>query len=86
VIGSAVAYFLTANRDFKSSVLVVERDRTYRRASTSLSSPSIRTQFSDPITVRIRQFGSVFIRKFADTVLAGGDRPDLGFHPGGYVF
>jgi glycine/D-amino acid oxidase-like deaminating enzyme len=37
VIGSAVAYFLSANPDFKGSVLVVEKDPTYARASTSLS-------------------------------------------------
>ena len=43
VIGSSVAYFLTANPDFNGTVLVVERDPTYRFASTSLSSSSIRT-------------------------------------------
>ena len=52
VIGSAVAYFLTANPDFSGSVLVVERDPTYLKASTSLSSSSIRTQFSNPINVQ----------------------------------
>ncbi len=86
VIGSAVAYFLTANSDFKGSVLVVERDPTYAKASTSLSSSSIRTQFSNPINVRISQFGSEFIRNFAETMQVGGDKPDLGFHPGGYLF
>jgi glycine/D-amino acid oxidase-like deaminating enzyme len=86
VIGSAVAYFLTANRDFKGSVLVVERAPTYRRASTSLSSSSIRTQFSNPINVRVSQFGSEFIRNFADAMQVGDDRPDLGFHTGGYPF
>ncbi|WP_296746935.1 FAD-binding oxidoreductase [Mesorhizobium sp.] len=86
VIGSAVAYFLTANPDFKGSVLVVERDPTYLRAATSLSSSSIRTQFSNPVNVRISQFGSEFIRNFAETMQVGDDRPDLGFHPGGYLF
>ena len=42
VIGSSVAYFLTANPDFNGTVLVVERDPTYRCASTSLRSSSIR--------------------------------------------
>ena len=53
VIGSSVAYFLTANPDFTGSVLVVERDPTYAKAATSLSSSSIRTQFSNPINVKI---------------------------------
>ena len=87
VIGSAVAYFLMANPDFNGSVLVVERDPTYRFASTSLSSSSIRVQFSNPINVRISQFGSAFIRDFARTMqVAGEAAPDLNFHPGGYLF
>lgn len=86
VIGSAVAYFLTANPDFKGSVLVVERDPTYQRASTSLSSSSIRTQFSNPINVKISQFGGAFIKDFASTMQVGDDRPDLHFHQGGYLF
>jgi glycine/D-amino acid oxidase-like deaminating enzyme len=86
VIGSAVAYFLTANPDFDGSVLVVERDPTYHRAATSLSSSSIRTQFSNPVNVRISQFGSEFIRNFPEIMQVGDDRPDLNFHPGGYLF
>ncbi|THD85563.1 FAD-binding oxidoreductase [Aliigemmobacter aestuarii] len=87
VIGSAVAHFLTANPDFNGSVLVVERDPTYARASTSLSSSSIRTQFSNPINVRISQFGSAFIRDFANAMQVPGEAPpDLNFHQGGYLF
>lgn len=86
VIGSAVAYYLTANPDFQGSVLVVERDPTYRRASTSLSASSIRTQFSNPVNVRISQYGSEVIRDFADMMEVDGDRPDLNFHSGGYLF
>jgi glycine/D-amino acid oxidase-like deaminating enzyme len=87
VIGSAVAYFLKANPDFRGSVLVVERDPTYRFASTSLSSSSIRVQFSNPINVRISQFGSAFIKDFAGRMQVAGDAPpDLNFHQGGYLF
>lgn len=87
VIGSAVAYFLTANPDFKGSVLVVERDPTYAKAATSLSSSSIRTQFSNPINVKISQYGSAFIKGFGDAMqVAGEARPDLNFHQGGYLF
>lgn len=87
VIGSSVAYFLTANPDFDGSVLVVERDPTYRTAATSLSAASIRMQFSNPINVKISQFGSAFIKDFASTMqVAGEPRPDLNFHEGGYLF
>lgn len=87
VIGSAVAYFLTANPDFAGSVLVVERDPTFAQASTSLSAASIRTQFSNAVNVKISQFGSAFIRDFATTMQVQGEAPpDLNFHPGGYLF
>lgn len=87
VIGSSIAYFLTANPDFNGSVLVVERDPSYARAATSLSAASIRTQFSNPINVRMSQFGGAFIRDFASVMqLPGEPSPDLNFHPGGYLF
>ena len=86
VIGSSVAYFLTANPDFDGSVLIIERDPTFAQASTSLSSSAIRNQFSNPINVQIGQFGTKFIREFADTMEVDGEKPDLGFHEGGYLF
>ena len=87
VIGSAVAYFLAANPDFQGSILVVERDPTYRFAATALSSSSIRMQFSNPINVKISQFGSAFIQRFAQTMQVAGEAPpDLNFHQGGYLF
>lgn len=86
VIGSAVAYYLTANPDFKGSVLVVERDPTYAKASTSLSFSSIRTQFSNPINVTISQYGSEVIRNFGEMMEVDGEKPDLNFHSGGYLF
>ena len=86
VIGSAVAYYLAANPDFDGSVLVIERDPTYLKAATSLSSSSIRTQFSNPINVKISQYGSQVIRNFGEMMQVGDDKPDLSFHSGGYLF
>lgn len=86
VIGSAVAYFLAANPDFDGSILIIERDPTFATAATSLSSSSIRNQFSNPINVKIGRFGTEFIRNFAGTMQVGDDRPDLGFQEGGYLF
>ena len=47
-IGSAIAYFLTANADFGGRVAVIERDPSYARCSTTRSAGSIRQQFSTP--------------------------------------
>jgi glycine/D-amino acid oxidase-like deaminating enzyme len=87
VIGSSVAYFLAANPDFNGSILVVERDPTYAKAATSLSAAAIRTQFSNPVNVKIGQFGVSFIKSWSETMqVAGEAKPDLGFHEAGYLF
>lgn len=86
VIGSAVAYYLTANPDFDGSVLVVERDPKYAQASTGLSAASIRTQFSNPVNVKISQYGLEIIKNFPDLMAVGDDRPDLNFHQSGYLY
>ena len=86
VIGSAIAYFLTANPDFDGSVLIIERDPGFVQASTSLSASSVRNQFSNAINVQIGQYGSRFIRDFADTMQVEDEKPDLNFHEGGYLF
>ena len=86
-IGSSVAYFLSSNPDFGGSILVVERDWTYARAATALSSASIRQQFSNPLNVQISRFGAAFIRDFASYCgVDADDRPDLAFKENGYLF
>ena len=62
VVGSSTAFFLASNPDFKGSILVIEKDWTYARSATALSSSSIRHQFSNAINVQISQFGTEFIR------------------------
>jgi glycine/D-amino acid oxidase-like deaminating enzyme len=83
-VGSATAYFLAADPDFRGSVLVVERDRTYAKAAMALSSSSIRHQFSNPINVLMSQFGTAFIRDFKSRM--GGEAHDLAFRENGYLF
>jgi glycine/D-amino acid oxidase-like deaminating enzyme len=85
-VGSSAAYFLASNPDFDGSVLVVERDWTYARAATSLSSSSIRHQFSNPLNVRMSQFGTEFIRDFGARTEVAGESLDLGFKENGYLF
>lgn len=86
VIGASVAYFLAANPDFDGTVLVLERDPSFRTASTALSAAAIRTQFSNAINVDISLFGVRFIRDFAQTMAVEGERPELDFREGGYLF
>lgn len=86
VIGSSVAYFLSENPDFDGSILVVEPDWSYERASSSLSGNSIREQFSNPVNIRISQFGMDFIADFHEHVAVDGEAPELGFRGTGYMF
>lgn len=62
IVGACVAYWLT-RLDPALSVVLVERDRTFARASSSLSASSIRQQFSSPVNIRMSAFGLAFIRE-----------------------
>ncbi len=85
-IGSAAAYFLAAQLDFKGTVRVLEQDFSYARSATALSAASIRHQFSTPENIRMSQFGTQFIRQIADYLAVDGEVPEVGFHEGGYLF
>ena len=86
VVGSAAAYFLSAQTGFKGSVLVVEKDFTYKQSATARSAASIRHQFSTPENIRMSQFGTHFIQNISDYLVVDGEVPDVGFHEGGYLF
>ena len=67
VVGASVAYWLT-RLDPSASVLLIERDRTFTRASSSLSASSIRQQFSSPVNIRMSRFGLEFLREMGIAV------------------
>ncbi|QCO56444.1 FAD-binding oxidoreductase [Pseudorhodobacter turbinis] len=89
VIGSSVAYWLAENTGFDGSILVVERDSSYTFSSTALSTSAIRQQYSNPINVKISQFGVEFIEGFRERMqkfYPGEKSPDLGFKEHGYLY
>ncbi len=86
VIGSAVAYWLSADPDFDGSVLVVEPDPTYAACATTRSWGGLRQQFSHPDNIRMSVFGIEFARRAAEVLAVNGEGPDLGFHENGYLF
>ncbi len=86
IMGSSVAWFLTDNADFDGTVLVVERDPTYRTASTSHTNSCMRQQFSTELNVRISQFAADFVKNFR-SYMGNDDRvPDLSIHSFGYMY
>ncbi|HHY01360.1 MAG TPA: FAD-binding oxidoreductase [Paracoccus sp.] len=89
VVGSSIAYWLAQKLGDRASVLVVERDSTYEFSSTALSTSAIRQQYSNPINVKISQFGVQFINGFAECMAPfyqGEPAPDLGFREHGYLY
>lgn len=80
-IGSAIAYFLSSMAQSGERITVVERDPTYRVASSSLSASSIRHQFSTAVNVRLSQFGYSFLQS-----LGAGPQSSVGLEPRGYLF
>ena len=63
VIGSAIAYFLTADPDFKGTAMVLEPKPDYAAASTSLSVGGYRQQFSVAANIRMSHFSIDFLRR-----------------------
>lgn len=88
-VGSSTAYWLSQELGRSASILVVERDSTYARSSTALSTSAIRQQYSNPINVKISQFGIEIIQTFAERMapfFPGEPAPDLGFREHGYLY
>ena len=86
VVGSSIAYFLASHPRFSGEVIVVERDPTYRMASSALSASAIRQQFSTAINIEISRFGIEFLRNIGAYLAVGDDRPEIGFCESGYLF
>ncbi|MEX2323604.1 MAG: FAD-dependent oxidoreductase [Acidimicrobiia bacterium] len=74
-MGSATAYHL-ARLDRSLSVIVVEKDPTYRYSSTLLSDGNVRIQFSLEENIRISRYAFDVLETFADEMAVGEFRPD----------
>jgi FAD-dependent oxidoreductase domain-containing protein 1 len=86
VMGCSVVYFLVSDLAFGGSIAVVERDPTYRTASSALSASSIRQQFSTPANIALSQFGISFLRSVSDHLSVDDDPVDLGLREPGYLY
>ncbi len=85
-VGSSTAYHLAAHPKFHGEIFVIERDPTYRIASSSLSCSSIRQQFSTPVNIAMSQYGLGFLRDAADMLEVNGDKPQVSLREPGYLF
>lgn len=85
VVAHALAYHLLS-RDAQLDVLIVERDRTYRMASTGLSVGGIRQQWGTAINTQICRDSVAFYERAAELLDTGDGPVEVGFHQNGYLF
>jgi FAD-dependent oxidoreductase domain-containing protein 1 len=84
VMGAATACFLA--RDHGVAATVLERDPTYRRASSALSASSIRQQFSNAVNIALSRESLAFYRRIGDELAVNGERPHIGLVEAGYLY
>jgi len=85
VVGSSIAWHLR-DHGFTGRVLVVERDRSYQRASSYLAMGGIRQQFCTAVTVRMVQHSVRFWKQFDARMGTPDQRPRAWFRQRGYLF
>lgn len=85
VIGSSVAYHLSANPDFTGRIAVVERDPAYTASSSSLSTSAIRQQFATPPNIRLSDYSIGFLRRVRELLSVDGAEAEIGLREPGYL-
>ncbi|WP_270725041.1 NAD(P)/FAD-dependent oxidoreductase [Shimia sp. Alg240-R146] len=86
IMGASTAWFLSDNKDFNGSVLVIERDPSYENSSTAHTNSCMRQQFSSPLNVKISQFAADFVKNLR-TYMGGDTRvPEMDIQNYGYLY
>jgi glycine/D-amino acid oxidase-like deaminating enzyme len=86
VIGSACAFFLQREPEFRGSIVVVEPDPSYRDAASSRSASSIRQQFSTPLNISLSAYGLEFLRRSPPELTSSGAPCDFGLVESSYLY
>ena len=85
VVGSSIAWHLRSG-GFEGAVAVVERDPTYRRASSFLAMGGVRQQFGSAANIRLAQHSIRFYERFDDAMRTPDHQPRAWFRQRGYLF
>lgn len=67
-------------------VTVIERDSAYSLASTPRASGGVRRLFSLPENIALSNYSIPFFERFAETMAIDGEKAEIGFRKGGYLF
>ena len=85
VVGSSIAWHLRTG-GFEGEVVVVERDPTYRRASSFLAMGGVRQQFGSAANIRLAQYSVRFYERFDNAMRTPEHQPRAWFRQRGYLF
>ncbi len=85
VVGSAIAYFLSADSGFRGTIAVIERDPSFMSSSSSLSASAIRQQFGTPPNIQMSAYGIQFLREAKERLSVEGNVADIGLREPGYL-
>ncbi len=86
IMGSSAAWFLSDDKDFDGTVLVVEKDPSYEFSSTMHTNSCMRQQFSSPLNVRISQFAADFVKNLPRYMGNDSRVPNLSIQSFGYMY
>jgi len=86
MFGASVAWFLSDNPDFDGSILVVERDPSYKKSSTMATNSCMRQQFSREVNVRVSQFAADFVKNLPRYMGNDPRVPELTIQNFGYLY
>ena len=85
VVGSSAAWHLRQD-GFTGRIVIVERDPSYRHASSYLAMGGIRQQFCTAVTVQMVQFSVRLWKVFDERLGTPQSRPRAWFRQRGYLF
>ena len=86
IMGASAAWFLSDDKEFDGTVLVVEKDSSYEHSSTMHTNSCMRQQFSAELNVRISQFAANFVKNLR-RYMGNDDRvPQLSIQNFGYMY
>jgi glycine/D-amino acid oxidase-like deaminating enzyme len=85
IMGSSTAYYLMKTAP-GLRVAVIEMDKTYSRASTTLSMANARIQFSFRPNVQISQYAFEILENFEEEMAVDGAGPDIRYRREGNLF
>ncbi len=85
VIGCSIAYHLRLT-GFRERIVIVERDPSYRRASSRLAFGGIRQQYATEVNARMAQRSVEFYLRFDEEMSVDGRSANGRFRQRGYLF